>query len=295
MKKILVAGATGYLGRYIVREFKQQRFWVRALVRDKKKLGECGPFGEPAILDYPDEIFVGEATKPDTLGRLCEGIDIVFSSLGLTRQKDGLTFQDVDYQGNQNILDQAIRAGVQKFIYVSVFNAHLMEHLAIVKAHEDFVMALQSSNIPYAVIRPTGYFSDISEYFKMAQSGRVYLIGDGSNRLNPIHGADLAKVCVEAVESQNDEIPVGGPSIYSQKEIGELALSILEKPPKISTIPLGLAKAAVTLTRLFSKHTADLFDFFITGAEQDMVAPAYGSCELAAYFRELSVRSLRKG
>ena len=40
MKKVLVAGATGYLGKYVVREFKQQGFWVRALVRNKKKLKE---------------------------------------------------------------------------------------------------------------------------------------------------------------------------------------------------------------------------------------------------------------
>jgi uncharacterized protein YbjT (DUF2867 family) len=295
MKKVLVAGATGYLGRYVVREFKQQGFWVRALVRGKKKLGEPGPFGEPAVLDCPDEIFIGEVTKPDTLGRLCDGIDIVFSSLGLTRQKDGVTFKDVDYQGNQNILDQSIRVGVKKFIYVSVFNAHLMKNLAIVKAHEDFVAALQNSGVSHTIIRPTGYFSDISEYFKMAASGRVYLIGNGVNRLNPIHGADLAKVCVDAVESQNDEIPVGGPSIYSQKEIGDLAFSILAKPPKISEIPIGLAKTAVIWMRLFNKHSADLFDFFVTGAQQDMVAPAFGSCELETYFRELSAQSSEKG
>lgn len=295
MKKILVAGATGYLGKFVVREFKQQGFWVRALVRDKKKLGNPGPFGEPSALDYPDEVFVGEATKPDSLGRVCDGIDVVFSSMGLTRQKDGLTFQEVDFQGIKNILDQAVRAGVQKFIYVSVFNAHSMKHLAIVKAHEDFVRALRDSGILCAIIRPTGYFSDISEYFKMAKSGRVYLIGNGDNRLNPIHGADLAKVCVEAAEGLKDEIPVGGPSAYSQRKIGELAFSALGKPPKVSTIPLGLAKAVVNLTRLFSKHTAELFEFFVAGAEHDMVAPPYGNHELAAYFRELSILSLRKG
>jgi len=295
MKKVLVAGATGYLGKYVVREFKQQGFWVRALVRDKKKLNEQGPFGEPAVVDCPDEIFVGEVTKPDTLGMVCDGIDVVFSSLGLTRQKDGLTFQEIDFQGNKNILDQAIRAGVQKFIYVSVFNADSMEHLAIVKAHEDFVKALGDSGIPYTIIRPTGYFSDISEYFKMAASGRVYLIGNGDNRLNPIHGADLAKVCVEAVDSLKNEIPVGGPSAFSQRKIGELAFSILGKPPKISTIPLGLAKTAVNLMRLFSKHTAELFEFFVAGAEQDMVAPPCGTRELATYFRELSMQSPRKG
>jgi uncharacterized protein YbjT (DUF2867 family) len=85
----------------------------------------------------------------------------------------------VDYQGNKNFLDRALEAGVRKFIYVSVYNAQLMEHLAIIKAHEDFVRMLQASGLPHTIIRPTGYFSDIGEYFQMAQSGRAYLFGDG--------------------------------------------------------------------------------------------------------------------
>jgi uncharacterized protein YbjT (DUF2867 family) len=291
MKRVLVAGATGYLGKYVVQELKRQGYWVRALTRNEKKLAEVGPFGEPAVMDDIDDVFVGEVTNPDTLTGLCDDIEIVFSSIGLTRQKDGLTFQDVDYQGNKNILSQATRASVKQFIYVSVFNAHRMEQLAIVKAHEDFVKVLQGSGIPYTIIRPTGYFSDISEYFKMAKSGRAYLIGNGDNRLNPIHGADLAKVCVHAVGNLNDEIPAGGPSIFTQREIAELAFATLGKPPKISTIPLGLAKAAIRLMRPFSRHSADLFEFFVTGAEHDMVAPQYGNRTLSAYFRQLAYAS----
>jgi uncharacterized protein YbjT (DUF2867 family) len=294
MKKVLVAGATGYLGKYVVQEFKRQGYWLRVLTRNKAKLGECGPFGEPAVLDQIDEVFVGEVTQPDTLFGLCDGIDIVFSSVGLTRQKDGLTFQDVDYQGNLNILEQAVGSGVQKFIYVSVFNAHWMEDLAIVKAHEDFVAALEDSGIPHTVIRPTGYFSDISEYFKMTQSGRAYLIGKGENRLNPIHGADLAEVCVAAVDGLPDEIPAGGPAVYTQREIAELAFAALQKPPKITAIPTGLARTAIKLIRLFSPHQADLFDFFVSGANLDMVAPQSGQRTLDAYFRELATNSTGK-
>jgi uncharacterized protein YbjT (DUF2867 family) len=287
MKNVLVAGATGYLGKYVVREFKHQGYWVQALTRSEAKLCERGPFGEPAVLDQVDEVFVGEVTRPETLSGLCENIDIVFSSVGLTRQKDGLTFHDVDYQGNLNILEQVVQTGIQKFIYVSVFNAHWMEGLAIVKAHEDFVTALGDFGIPHTVIRPTGYFSDISEYFKMAQSGWAYLIGKGENHLNPIHGADLAEVCVAAVEGKADEVAAGGPSIYSQREIAELAFAALHKLPKIYTIPIGLARAAVKLTRVFNPHQADLFDFFVSGAELDMVAPQYGCRSLGDYFREL--------
>ena len=203
MKRILVAGATGYLGGFVAREFKSQGHFVRALARSPEKLARLRP--------EPDEVVAGEVTRPVSLDHVCDDIDIVFSSIGITRQKDKLTFRDVDYQGNKNLLAAALGSGVKKFIYVSVFNGPDLLHLDIVKAHEDFVNELKSSGIDYAVVRPTGYFSDMTEFYKMAKKGRVYLIGPGTNRCNPIHGADLAKTCVDAVDGKHREIDVGGP------------------------------------------------------------------------------------
>jgi uncharacterized protein YbjT (DUF2867 family) len=226
------------------------------------------------VRDQIDDLFVGQVTRPEMLAGLCDGIDVVFSSVGLTRQKDGLTFHDVDYQGNKNILDRALEASVAKFLYVSVYNAQLMEHLAIVKAHEDFVRALQASGLPRTIMRPTGYFSDIGEYFQMAKSGRAYLIGDGKKCLNPIHGADLANVCADALTGGDAEVPAGGPMVYSQNEIAELAFSVLGKPPRINHIPARLARAGIGAMRLFDRHAAELFDFFATAGRYENVAPA---------------------
>jgi len=205
MQRVLVAGATGYLGRFVVQEFNRRGYWVRALARNPKKLEETGPFLEPAVIDQVNEVLTGQITRSETLEGLCDNIDIVFSSIGITRQKDKLTYRDVDYQGNKNILNIALAGPVKKFIYVSVFNARMFEHLEIVKAHEDFVRDLQDCGLDYAVIRPTGYFSDMAEFLAMAKSGRVYLIGNGENKINPIHGADLAEVCVDAATNKEYE------------------------------------------------------------------------------------------
>ena len=290
MQKVLVAGSTGYLGKFVVREFKKRGYWVRALARNPQKLEQIGPFLEPAVKDYVDEVFVGEVTKPETLHGLCDGIDIVFSSVGITRQKDKLSYRGVDYQGNRNILDVALRKPVEKFVYVSVFNAHMYGHLEIIKAHEDFARDLQASGLSYAVMRPTGFFSDMSEFLTMAKSGRVYLIGGGESKINPIHGADLAEVCVDAVTGNEREVPVGGPVTYSQREIAELALSILEKKPKITTIPPWLADLAVSVVRPFNKQMSGLIEFFATAGQNDGVAPATGTHTLESYYRELALQ-----
>ena len=292
MQKVLVAGATGYLGKFVTREFKRRGYWVRALARNPAKLEQPGPLLEPAVQDRIDEVFAGEVPRPETLHGLCDGIDIVFSSIGITRQRDKASFMDVDYRGNKNILDLALGVPVKQFIFVSVFQADRLKHL--VEPREKLVEDLRSSGLNYTVIRPTGYFSDLTEVLRMAISGRVYLIGGGQKRINPIHGADLAKVCVDTVGSRQQEIPVGGPETFTHTEIAELAFSVLGKSPRITRIPAGLVNAVVKMIRPFSQHYYTLAAFFTTAMQLDFDAPKTGTHTLQQYFQEILPQPLKK-
>jgi glutamyl-tRNA reductase len=68
--------------KFVVQELKRQGYWVRVLSRNSKKI--------ELAKQYVDEMILGEVTKPETIKGLCKNIDIVFSSLGITRQKDAL-------------------------------------------------------------------------------------------------------------------------------------------------------------------------------------------------------------
>jgi uncharacterized protein YbjT (DUF2867 family) len=282
MERVLVAGATGYLGSYVVREFGRREYFVRALVRSPDRL-------ETSAREAADEVVEAEVTRPETLAHVCDDIDVVFSSVGITNQKDGLTFQDVDYQGNKNLLEVARYAGVEKFIYVSVLDGPDLTHLDIIRAHEDFVAELKDSGLSYTVMRPTGFFSDMGEYVAMARKGRVYLIGRGENRINPIHGADLAVRCVDAVETDATEIPVGGPAVLTHRRIAELALEAAGRPPnRTASVPIWVMRSVVGATRLFSRHCAELLAFFATAMTRDAVGPATGTHQLSDYYAELA-------
>ena len=278
MKKILVAGATGYLGGFVVKAFKDKGYWVRALGRSASRL-------DP-VEKYADELFIGDVTDPGSLDGLCDGIDVVFSSIGITRQKDGLTYRDVDYQGNRNLLDCAEESGVSKFVYVHVLNAEKLPHVAGIQAKQAFVDDLERSTLNHTVVCPTGFFSDMEEFFAMARSGRVYLFGDGSNRINPIHGADLAEVCADALESTARQIDVGGPDVLTYREIADLAFDVLDKPRKITCIPKKLVSAAVGALRwLTPVKTYGPVQFFAAVMTMDVVGEPHGQRRLADHFR----------
>ena len=107
-RRVLVAGATGYLGKFVVTAFKERGYWVRALTRSEERLRQPGPFTAPGIRDDDvDDVFVGELTEPETLDGLMDGIDIVFSCVGISRQRDGLTFEQVDYGCNHTLIELA--------------------------------------------------------------------------------------------------------------------------------------------------------------------------------------------
>ena len=189
-KKVLVAGATGYLGQYLVKELVQRNYSVRVLIRKESQ--------KQLFTDVKD-FFIGEITQPETLEGICDQIDGVLSTIGITRQKDGLTYMDVDYQGNMNLLLEAQKSNVQSFLYVSAIGGNQLRQLKIFEAKEKFVDALKSSGLKYTVMRPNGFFSDMKDFLDMAKNGTVYLFGNGNYRLNPIHGSDLAKVCVDQI------------------------------------------------------------------------------------------------
>ncbi len=86
---------------------------------------------------------------------------------------------------------------------------------------------MKKSGVDYCIVRPNGFFSDMSEFFNMAKRGRIYLFGRGELKANPIHGEDLATVCVDAIEKSDREIEVGGPEILTQNEIAVTAFDVL--------------------------------------------------------------------
>ena len=277
--KVLVAGSTGYLGQYVVRELHARGHQVRALVRSPAKLAP--------VRDAVDETHHADATDPDALRGCSVGVDAVFSSIGLMGKSSKFTCWQVDYAANRNLLEEAQRAGVKKFIYTSVVRAPGLGKLELVRAKRAFEEELKRSGMAYTILYPNGFFSDMDEFLAMARKGRAYMFGRGGLRINPIDGADVATAAADALDGDAETIDLGGPDILTHEQAAQQAFRAVGNPPRITHLPLWPAKAGlVLLRRLTPLRTHQLIEFPLTVLTQDVIAPATGRHHLAEYFQE---------
>lgn len=283
MRKILVAGASGRLGRQVVAGLLERGFAVRALLR---RSGQ-----EPAA---GVEVVRGDLLDPASLERVCDGVDAVISCAGASmdlRDRRRASFEAVDFHGNRNLLECARAAGVRKFVYVSLHSADAVASTEYARGHELFVASLRASGLPATVIRPTGFFYFFGEMLAMARRGRGLVIGPGTCRTNPIHEADVAACCIDALDDDASEIEAGGPDVFTRRELAELAFEVLGKAPRILHVPPALMRGVAAVARPFNPRIAALVRFGVEVSLVDVVAPVRGTRTLRAYFEALAAGS----
>jgi len=279
----VVAGATGYLGRHVVRALAGDGWRVRALVRDPERLGEAR--------SACHEVFVAQATQPDALRGLFDGAEVGFSSIGVRHVHRRPTYREVDQGANLSLVEEAERAGVARFLFVSVLDGdRLRDASPLIDAREAVVDRLRASRMQSIVLRPTGFFNDMEEIFGMARRGRVWLIGDGRTRVNPIHGADLARVAADlaAAPSPPAARAVGGPDALSQRQIAELAFAALDRPVRTARVPAWLVAGLGYAATPLSRNAGALLRMFALLGRRDAVGEPVGERHLADHFRELA-------
>lgn len=270
------------LGRAAAARLKAQGHFVRGL-------GRSVPALRRVLLD---ETFEGDLTNPESLEGCCDGLDTVLSCAGASMRLDTwgdrLSFDAVDLAGNRNLLAEAQRAAVGRFVYVSLHSAERLLGTEYARAHERFVELLRRSGLPATVIRPTGFFGFFAEVLHMARKGQGVVLGSGETLTNPVHEEDVADACADAIGRTESEISVGGPDTFSRRQIVELAFEVLGRKPKITRVPPWLFRGLVAPIRLVNPRIHALMVFGAAVSSIDVVAPATGRRDLRSYFESLT-------
>src|SRR5699024_2846185 len=117
--------------------------------------------------------------------------------------------------------------------------------------------------------------------------GRVYLLGDGKTKMNPIHGEDLAQFCIETLSEVNQIFDVGGPEVLTYDQIAQLAFHELNKKKHMTYIPTGLLKLISLLMKYVYKHNYCMLQLLINVMIHNLIAPKYGKHKIKDLFHRL--------
>jgi divinyl chlorophyllide a 8-vinyl-reductase len=258
-KRIFVAGATGYIGKFVTRELVARKHDVVSFARMRSGIdGATSDVLTRSQLEG-SEVRFGDICDIDSLigsGIRGERFDAVVSCL--TSRTGGVKDSwMIDYQANRNVLNAAKAAGVKQFVLLSAICVQ-KPMLEFQRAKLKFERELIESGMTYSIVRPTAFFKSLAGQVESLKKGKPYVMfGNGElTSCKPISEADLARFiadCLEDPSKKNEILPVGGPGEpISAKAQGELLFELLEIKPKFRKIPIGIFEMVIPVLNMLS-------------------------------------------
>ena len=217
-EKVVVVGASGYIGKAVVRESVRRGYPTTAVVRDASAAAGEANFKGANVVQ-------ADVTQPATLGGpLSSGnVDVVISCLASRSGSKKDSFA-IDYQATLNCLEAAKAAGARHFVMLSAFCVTSAEQqdpyaLQFQYAKKDMEAKLrEQSEVGYTIVRPTAFFKSVSGQVEVVNGGGPFVYFDlGGGKCatcNPIAEADLAAALIDTITdpSKKDALwNIGGP------------------------------------------------------------------------------------
>jgi NADH dehydrogenase len=244
MTTILVTGATGFVGRSIVKALRGHQ--VRALVRSTSS-------------HLPDGVapVVGDVTAPSTLETAAVGVDVLIHLVGIIEERGSATFDRIIYEGSKNIVDAAKSAGVRHLILMSALGARDEANLPYMQAKYRSEEYLKASGLPYTIFRPSVIFGPGDGFVTtLATVVRKFpvipVVGSGATRFSPVAIEDIADAFCAVVNdpslARNATIEAGGAQTLTYEAMLDmLAAELGVRKPKVH-VPLRLMQSIVKVS-----------------------------------------------
>ncbi len=259
-ERVFVVGATGYIGKFVVRELVARGYEVVSFARDRSGVGSKMRAGETCIQLKGSEVRFGDVSDMESLkksGIRGEHFDVVVSCL--TSRNGGVKDSwNIDYQATRNALDAAQAAGATHFVLLSAICVQ-KPLLEFQRAKLKFEHELQESGLTWSIVRPTAFFKSISGQVESVKKGKPFVMfGDGElTSCKPISEADLARFiadCLEDPAKKNRILPVGGPGkAISFRQQGEMLFELLGRKPKFKSMPIEMFDVIIPVLSMLAK------------------------------------------
>lgn len=282
--KIVVAGGTGFLGRRLSRVLMDDGHEVAVMGRDPRKV--------PAIPELAGAAGVfGDVTDPYSLKGALDGYEAVvvaiqFPNYPMEQPGKNLTFDRYDREGTEHLLEEAQRAGVERFLYVSGVNVDPASSQAWYRAKGRAERSIREAGIRHAILRPSWAYGPadkaLNKFVSIARLSPVVPIPTRFNgitpiaqRIQPVASDDIA-LAVSRIFATDDAwgrtIEIGGPAVMTMPEVVRTMLDVMGKKRLLLPMPTALMKLATAPLTLLPKPplTPGAVDFAVQDGLADL-------------------------
>lgn len=234
--KILVTGASGFVGKAIVAELVRRGHTVAA----GSRRGEGLPGAPGVTLDVTDPASVLRAVagaEPDALVHL----------VGIIAEEGTQTFARVHLEGTRHVLAAAPRP--VRYLHMSALGADEASASGYSRSKAQAEALVRGSGLDWTIFRPSLIFGPGDDFFGrvlrdlVSTAPVVPQIGDGKFPFRPVSVEDVALAFAEALErpeTVGQTYELTGPQEYTFRELLELELGALGKRKPIVPVPLPL-------------------------------------------------------
>ncbi|WP_310034385.1 NAD-dependent epimerase/dehydratase family protein [Caulobacter rhizosphaerae] len=254
---VAVTGATGFLGRRLVRALAEQGWTVRVLARRD--------ITDPTWVGLEPQLVIGDLANAGALATLCDGAQTVVHVAGLIKARDRAAFDRANVEGSRRVAQAARTAGA-RLILVSSLAARepeLSDYAGSKRGGEDAAREIFGGDL--TIIRPPAIYGpgdvETLRLFKMASESAFLPVLSPKTRMAWIHVDDAAARIAALVKtprpgllSLSDNRPEG----YGWVELMQTASKAVGRSPRLVRVPSGAIKALAVLSKWAS---------FVTGKD----------------------------
>jgi uncharacterized protein YbjT (DUF2867 family) len=251
MATVLVTGASGFVGSYIVPALLADGHRVVALARTDRAgqtvLGRLGSDDRARV-----EIRVGDVTRPETLPAALAGVDAVVHLAAIPRDRDGgASLRRVNTDGTRNVVEAMKAAGVCRLLHMGAMGVEDDPKLHYASSKAKAEALVRESGLDWTILKPSlqwgerdGFFNILAGLVRMSP-GIVPVPGNGESRFQPIAVMDVARVFALALADDGTiggAYDLGGPRYWTYREITREVMRGMGAKRAIVPMPVPLIR-----------------------------------------------------
>jgi uncharacterized protein YbjT (DUF2867 family) len=244
--RIAVLGGSGFIGRYIVKRLAARGDVVPVGCRNAEEAKFLRPMGAVGQVEPLNVAIDDEALLPAFVA----GSDAVVNCVGILRESGSQTFERVHHIGPAVLARIARDAGLERFVHISAIGADARSSSAYARTKAAGEAAVRDAFPTVTILRPSVVFGPEDQFFNRFATMAMFmpalpLIGGGETLFQPVYVGDVADAvikCLEDPATAGRTYELGGPKVYTLREIFELLLHEIRRHRWLINLPFPIAE-----------------------------------------------------